>query len=179
MILPLEQEAAGSASTRFWVGIGATFMIGQLLFFFVAHSAKMAQGLSEPQIMTRRQGHDGQIEIIDDYREAYWWLRDQTPEDSRVLAWWDYGYQVDKQILFDCCNCAMLLTPLFYTPLFLTQRLMDWETEQRSRTATLGIMSTSHLSDGSWCPKRKRRTFKAILAALLRQSLNRVVCNGC
>ena len=21
------------------------------------------------------------------------WLRDNTPEDSRVMAWWDYGYQ--------------------------------------------------------------------------------------
>jgi dolichyl-diphosphooligosaccharide--protein glycosyltransferase len=27
--------------------------------------------------------------------EAYHWLRDNTPEDSRVLAWWDYGYQIN------------------------------------------------------------------------------------
>ena len=26
--------------------------------------------------------------MVDDYREAYWWLRDHTPEDSRVMAWW-------------------------------------------------------------------------------------------
>eukprot|EP00967_Tisochrysis_lutea_P110784 scaffold173633_cov27-Tisochrysis_lutea.AAC.2 len=32
--------------------------------------------------------------MVDDYREAYWWLRDHTPEDARVMAWWDYGYQV-------------------------------------------------------------------------------------
>ena len=32
---------------------------------------------------------------MDDYREAYWWLRDNTPEDSRVMAWWDYGYQIN------------------------------------------------------------------------------------
>jgi len=31
---------------------------------------------------------------VDDYREAYWWLRDNTPEDARVLSWWDYGYQI-------------------------------------------------------------------------------------
>lgn len=37
---------------------------------------------------------DGQIIKLDDYREAYWWLRDNTPEDSRILAWWDYGYQI-------------------------------------------------------------------------------------
>jgi asparagine N-glycosylation enzyme membrane subunit Stt3 len=33
--------------------------------------------------------------MIDDFREAYWWLRDNTPEDSRVMAWWDYGYQIN------------------------------------------------------------------------------------
>ena len=32
--------------------------------------------------------------VIDDYREAYWWVRDNTPKDARVLSWWDYGYQI-------------------------------------------------------------------------------------
>ena len=27
-------------------------------------------------------------------RQAYKWLRDNTPEDARVMAWWDYGYQI-------------------------------------------------------------------------------------
>ena len=34
------------------------------------------------------------IDIVDDYREAYWHLRDHTPKDARVMAWWDYGYQI-------------------------------------------------------------------------------------
>jgi len=33
--------------------------------------------------------------IIDDFREGYWWLRDNTPQDARVMAWWDYGYQIN------------------------------------------------------------------------------------
>ena len=33
--------------------------------------------------------------MVDDYREAYWWLRDHTPKDARVMAWWDYGYQIN------------------------------------------------------------------------------------
>jgi asparagine N-glycosylation enzyme membrane subunit Stt3 len=37
---------------------------------------------------------NGQQIIVDDYREAYHWLRDKTPKDSRVMAWWDYGYQI-------------------------------------------------------------------------------------
>ena len=39
-------------------------------------------------------GNTGEIIMVDDYREAYWWLRDNTPEDARVMAWWDYGYQI-------------------------------------------------------------------------------------
>ena len=42
--------------------------------------------------------------IVDDYREAYWWLRDKTPEDSRVMAWWDYGYQPPSQVIFVSLN---------------------------------------------------------------------------
>lgn len=40
------------------------------------------------------QLRSGETVFVDDYREAYWWLRDNTPEDSRVMAWWDYGYQI-------------------------------------------------------------------------------------
>ena len=54
----------------------------------------MSHALSNPSIMFKAQLRNGETIIIDDYREAYWWLRDNTPEDSRVMAWWDYGYQV-------------------------------------------------------------------------------------
>ena len=37
--------------------------------------------------------------LKDDYREAYHWLRDNTPEDTRVLAWWDYGYQLSVRFV--------------------------------------------------------------------------------
>lgn len=32
--------------------------------------------------------------IIDDYREAYYWLKQNTEPNSRILSWWDYGYQI-------------------------------------------------------------------------------------
>lgn len=32
--------------------------------------------------------------ILDDFREAYYWLAQNTEQDSRVMSWWDYGYQV-------------------------------------------------------------------------------------
>ncbi|KAF5829471.1 Oligosaccharyl transferase STT3 subunit-domain-containing protein [Dunaliella salina] len=32
--------------------------------------------------------------ILDDFREAYYWLRHNTKPDAKVLSWWDYGYQI-------------------------------------------------------------------------------------
>lgn len=37
---------------------------------------------------------DGSRILFDDYREAYFWLRQNTPEDSKIFSWWDYGYQM-------------------------------------------------------------------------------------
>jgi dolichyl-diphosphooligosaccharide--protein glycosyltransferase len=54
----------------------------------------LCRSLSNPTIVELRHNQAGRLVKVDDYREAYWWLRDNTPEDSRVLAWWDYGYQI-------------------------------------------------------------------------------------
>jgi len=32
--------------------------------------------------------------ILDDFREAYYWLRQNTEDRARVMSWWDYGYQI-------------------------------------------------------------------------------------
>ena len=32
--------------------------------------------------------------ILDDFREAYYWLNQNTDDSSRVMSWWDYGYQI-------------------------------------------------------------------------------------
>jgi len=42
--------------------------------------------------MVKFQTRDGRI--IDDYWLSYKWVNDNTPWDARVLAWWDYGYQI-------------------------------------------------------------------------------------
>ena len=43
--------------------------------------------------------------IFDDFRESYWWLRQNTPEDAKIMSWWDYGYQItsmaNRTILVD------------------------------------------------------------------------------
>lgn len=58
------------------------------------YSKEMAQNMSNPSIMFQARLQDGTVIMVDDYREAYWWLRDNTPYDARVMAWWDYGYQI-------------------------------------------------------------------------------------
>jgi len=54
----------------------------------------MAQQISHPTIIQKARTKSGEEIKIDDYRDAYFWLRDNTPEDARVMAWWDYGYQI-------------------------------------------------------------------------------------
>jgi len=61
---------------------------------FREHSEKMAHQFSHPQIMYKAKLQDGTQVLVDDYREAYFWLRAKTPRSSRVMAWWDYGYQI-------------------------------------------------------------------------------------
>ena len=61
---------------------------------FVSYCWKIAPDLSNPSIIIKARLRDGRVIKADDYREAYWWLRENTTEDARVLAWWDYGYQI-------------------------------------------------------------------------------------
>eukprot|EP00727_Mastigamoeba_balamuthi_P008760 m51a1_g4506 putative oligosaccharyl transferase-like protein (795) ;mRNA; f:383402-386723 len=53
-----------------------------------------ARSYSQPEIMFQTTLSNGQTVIVRDYVEAYEWLRKKTPQDSRVLAWWDYGYHI-------------------------------------------------------------------------------------
>jgi len=64
-------------------------------FYYWGHCQHMAENLSNPSIMLVGRSRDGKPVMIDDFRESYWWLRDNTPEDARVMAWWDYGYQIN------------------------------------------------------------------------------------
>jgi len=70
-------------------------MMGYILCVNFTHYCwRLSQDLSNPTIIVKARLRDGTVIKLDDYREAYWWLRDNTPEDSRIMAWWDYGYQI-------------------------------------------------------------------------------------
>jgi len=90
-------EAGNSSEGRIVKSIVAVVMLGSLYMqatAFSTYSWRIAASLSNPSIVLKGQTQDGSIIKVDDYREAYWWLRDNTPEDSRIMAWWDYGYQI-------------------------------------------------------------------------------------
>lgn len=61
---------------------------------YAKHAEEMGKNLGSPQILFKTRLNNGQEIIVDDYLKAYHWLRDNTPKESRVMAWWDYGYQI-------------------------------------------------------------------------------------
>jgi dolichyl-diphosphooligosaccharide--protein glycosyltransferase len=79
---------------RFAVAIISIFIYISSGTSFHSYSRMMAQHMSGPSIMFKTRDNAGNTIIIDDYREAYYWLRNNTPADARVMAWWDYGYQI-------------------------------------------------------------------------------------
>ncbi|KAJ8926772.1 hypothetical protein NQ314_020822 [Rhamnusium bicolor] len=64
-----------------------------------------SEAYSSPSIVLSARSHDGGRIIFDDFREAYYWLKMNTPEDARIMSWWDYGYQItamaNRTILVD------------------------------------------------------------------------------
>jgi len=66
-----------------------------LLVLYVYHCTWVtSEAYSSPSIVLAAKQPDGSRIIFDDFREAYWWLRMNTVPESRVMSWWDYGYQI-------------------------------------------------------------------------------------
>jgi dolichyl-diphosphooligosaccharide--protein glycosyltransferase len=50
---------------------------------------------SSPSIVIEAgRTHTGERVNFDDYREAYFWLRQNTDANAKIMSWWDYGYQM-------------------------------------------------------------------------------------
>ncbi|KAL0088983.1 Oligosaccharyl transferase STT3 subunit-domain-containing protein [Phycomyces blakesleeanus] len=76
------------------------------LCVFVWHCTWVtSNAYSSPSIVLASRNPDGSQHIIDDFREAYYWLRKNTKEDAKIMSWWDYGYQIagmaDRPTLVD------------------------------------------------------------------------------
>jgi dolichyl-diphosphooligosaccharide--protein glycosyltransferase len=74
----------------------ALAVIGFLVFIlssYIYHSTFIAaEAYSSPSIILASKKNDGSRVIIDDFREAYYWLKQNTKKDAKILSWWDYGY---------------------------------------------------------------------------------------
>ena len=108
-----EKKAKKSANKKFVPGIYGTdtriavvLNVLFLLFVFVLHCTwATSTAYSSPSVVLSSRAPDGSQTVIDDFREAYYWLRQNTPEDAVVMSWWDYGYQIagmaDRPTLVD------------------------------------------------------------------------------
>jgi len=77
-----------------------------MLIFYVYHCTWVtSEAYSSPSIVLSAKQGDGSRAIFDDFREAYYWIRHNTPEDAKIMSWWDYGYQItamaNRTILVD------------------------------------------------------------------------------
>lgn len=76
------------------LSIGLIFIICYFMSTFVFHGVMAgAEAYSSPSVVLSSK-YRGQRYIIDDYREAYYWLRMNTKPESIIMSWWDYGYQI-------------------------------------------------------------------------------------
>jgi dolichyl-diphosphooligosaccharide--protein glycosyltransferase len=77
------------------ISAAVIMVLAMLLVFYALHSTWVtAEAYSSPSIVLAARSHDGGKIIFDDFREAYRWLAHNTPQDARVMSWWDYGYQI-------------------------------------------------------------------------------------
>ncbi|XP_015433322.1 PREDICTED: dolichyl-diphosphooligosaccharide--protein glycosyltransferase subunit STT3B [Dufourea novaeangliae] len=66
-----------------------------LMMMFTLHCTWItSNAYSSPSIVLASYSNDGGRAILDDFREAYYWLAQNTPTDARIMSWWDYGYQI-------------------------------------------------------------------------------------
>jgi len=66
-----------------------------MLMLFAVHCTWVtSSAYSSPSIVLASYGQNGEKNILDDFREAYFWLRQNTHDKARVMSWWDYGYQI-------------------------------------------------------------------------------------
>jgi dolichyl-diphosphooligosaccharide--protein glycosyltransferase len=71
------------------------FVLISMLISYVLHCTWVgAEAYASPSIIIANKDRYGNKHIIDDFREAYYWLRMNTKPDAKIVSWWDYGYQI-------------------------------------------------------------------------------------
>lgn len=102
-------RALSKPSVGIYTVMSKVLVVGAMaiyLVMFVTHCTWVtSNAYSSPSVVLASRMPDGSQHIIDDYREAYQWLRQNTEKDDKVMSWWDYGYQIggmaDRPTLVD------------------------------------------------------------------------------
>lgn len=87
-----------SATPQVSIPVSLTIISGLFLLllsynFHATYVSSMAY--SSPSIVIEAgRTRSGERVNFDDYREAYFWLRQNTDENAKIMSWWDYGYQM-------------------------------------------------------------------------------------
>ncbi|CAG0880587.1 unnamed protein product [Darwinula stevensoni] len=100
------KKGEGNYFMRTEIAYGFLGIMMVMFFTYTMHCTWVtSEAYSSPSIVLGARAHDGSRIIFDDFREAYYWLRQNTPEDAKVMSWWDYGYQItamaNRTILVD------------------------------------------------------------------------------
>ncbi len=87
-------KSQSGKAARFGLAIFLAYFLVTSAVQFTAASKFYAVQISQPSLMFQTRLNNGESVIVDDYVVGYKWIKDHTPPDSRVLSWWDYGYQI-------------------------------------------------------------------------------------
>eukprot|EP00808_Paulinella_micropora_P003213 g39285.t1 len=74
-------ESDSAKAPRLAVAALVAFLLVRAGMSYYNYCWEMSYRLSHPSLMYKARMNNGQTIMVDDYREAYWWLRDNTPED--------------------------------------------------------------------------------------------------
>ena len=111
---PAEQTSEFANSTN--IGSIVIILLMMFLVLFAVHCTWVtSNAYSSPSVVLASTNQDGYVgyivtsvscsllnefilfrsrNILDDFREAYFWLRQNTHDQATVMSWWDYGYQI-------------------------------------------------------------------------------------
>ena len=92
-----DDNMKGKKRYRYGIEIVGIFvlLLFYLLFNYLLHCTWIAaEAYSSPSIILANKDRFGKRHIIDDFREAYYWMRMNSKPDAKIVSWWDYGYQI-------------------------------------------------------------------------------------
>ncbi|CAH3023730.1 unnamed protein product [Porites evermanni] len=89
-----EKEEDGGVIGANLKGMVVMCVVMMLMMFAVHCTWVTSNAYSSPSVVLASTNYDGSRNILDDFREAYFWLRQNTDDNARIMSWWDYGYQI-------------------------------------------------------------------------------------